>query len=219
MSPPPLALRPLLDEEVNWRLKAEAMVGSFSVLEEEPVGELAVEGGQVVEQQVFMIVHELFLEGAVEAFRVGVHFRGAGVRPPVRDAAFLQAVLEVAEERRAVVGEHVAWGDWQEMAQGGQRRGIPASLGDPSASSDRGYAGSPDTHRGWPPRRAWPRTRESAVGVEHRWESCSKDARIGLFGKTPGCGSRGGGCAWHSSWLGVPKVSELIQHSGTIILK
>ena len=130
MSPPPLALRPLLDEEVNWRLKAEAMVGSFSVLEEEPVGELAVEGGQVVEQQVFMIVHELFLEGAVEAFRVGVHFRGAGVRPPVRDAAFLQAVLEVAEERRAVVGEHVAWGDWQEMAQGVQRRGIPASLGD-----------------------------------------------------------------------------------------
>ena len=68
-----------------------------------------VAGGQVVEEPVLLIVHELFLDRAVKAFGVGVHFRGAGVRPPVRDAALRQAVLEVAQELRAVVGEHVAW--------------------------------------------------------------------------------------------------------------
>ena len=97
--------------------------GSFGVIEEEPVSEVPVEVRQVVEEQVLVVIHELFLEGAIEAFGVGVHFRRAGVRPPVRDAAFLQALLEVAQKLRAVVGEHEAWGFRQEMAQGVQREG------------------------------------------------------------------------------------------------
>ena len=86
------------------------MVGQHGVVGEQPVGQFLVEGSQVVEEEVLMIVHERFLEGAVEAFGVGVHFRRAGVRPPVGDAAFLQTLLEVAQKLRAVVGEDEPWG-------------------------------------------------------------------------------------------------------------
>ena len=121
MGPPPLALGLVLNQELYRRMQAKGMVGSFGVIEEEPVSEFPVEVRQVVEEQVLVVIHELFLEGAIEAFGVGVHFRRAGVRPPVRDAAFLQALLEVAQKLRAVVGEHEAWGGRQEMAQGVQR--------------------------------------------------------------------------------------------------
>ena len=71
----------------------------------EPVGEWPVTGSHVVEEQVLVVVHERFPEGAVEAFGVGVHCRGAGIGPPVGDAAFVAALLEVAQARRAVVGK------------------------------------------------------------------------------------------------------------------
>ena len=123
MGPPPLALGMVHEEGLYRRMQAKGMVGSFGVIEEEPVSEVPVEVRQVVEEQVLVVIHELFLEGAIEAFGVGIHFRRAGVRPPVRDAAFLQALLEVAQKLRAVVGEHEAWGFRQEMAQGVQREG------------------------------------------------------------------------------------------------
>ena len=46
------------------------MVGSFGVREGEPPGEFAVEGCQVVEQQVLVVVHKRFLEGAVETLKM-----------------------------------------------------------------------------------------------------------------------------------------------------
>ena len=47
----------------------------------------------------------------------------------MRDAAFLQALLEVARKLRAVVGEHVAWGGRQEVVQRIQRAGGLAAGG------------------------------------------------------------------------------------------
>ena len=93
MGPPPLALGMVNEEGLYRRMQAKGMVGSFGVREEEPGSEVPVEVRQVVEEQVLVVIHELFLEGAIEAFGVGVHFWRAGVRPPVRDAAFLQTLL------------------------------------------------------------------------------------------------------------------------------
>ena len=117
------------------------MVGQHGVVGEQPVGQFLVEGSQVVEEEVLMIVHERFLEGEVEAFGVGVHFRRAGVRPPVGDAAFLQTLLEVAQKLRAVVGEDEPWGG---LCGAGPRVGAgPGHPGGPErAASDRALARS-----------------------------------------------------------------------------
>jgi len=43
-----------------------------------------------------MIVHELFLEGAIEPFDLRVHFRGARIGPPMDATAVVETLLEVA---------------------------------------------------------------------------------------------------------------------------
>ncbi|MCY3955119.1 MAG: hypothetical protein OXF47_03880, partial [Nitrospira sp.] len=114
MGPPPLALGLMLNQELYWRLSVQAMMRQDSIVSQQPVGQVPVKGGQVVKQQVLMVIHELFLEGAIEPFGVGVHFRGTGIRPPMGDAPFVEAVLEVPEELRAVVGEEEpGWGGEQ----------------------------------------------------------------------------------------------------------
>ena len=118
MGPPPLALGLVLNQALYRRFSAQAMVGQHGIISQQPVGEFPVKGGQVIEQQILVVVHEGLLEGAIEAFGVGIHFGGAGIGPPVRDAAFVEALLEVAEELRAVVGEDEPWGGWQQVARG-----------------------------------------------------------------------------------------------------
>ena len=125
------------------------------MIRDQPVGQLLVEQGHVVEQQVLMIVHELFLNGPVEPFYMGIHFRGTGIGPPVRDAARLQPLLEVAQEFRAVVGEHDPRGAWQHLAQGLQRAGRLAA--------GRGGRGHGD--------------REARVGIE-KGEQVAAEARL-----------------------------------------
>lgn len=49
-------------------------MGVFGVVEEEPVGELLVEAGKVGEEQVFVVVDEGLLDGAIKAFGMGVGF-------------------------------------------------------------------------------------------------------------------------------------------------
>lgn len=55
------------------------MVGSETVVEDEPFGGFVVESVDVAEQEVFVVIDELFLNGAVEAFVFGVHFGASGV--------------------------------------------------------------------------------------------------------------------------------------------
>lgn len=114
MGPPPLALGLVLNQKLYGRLTGQAMVRQHGVVGRQPVGQFSVEGGQVVKEQVLMILHKLFLDRAVEAFHVGIHFGGAGLRPPMGDAPFVEALLEVPEELRAVVGEdEPRWGGKQ----------------------------------------------------------------------------------------------------------
>ena len=77
----------------------KAVVGQYGVVLNEPVSEFAVEQGQIGSQLVFPEVREALRKGAMEAFGMGVHVRGAGTGPIVREAAVLAGFLEVAPER------------------------------------------------------------------------------------------------------------------------
>ncbi len=112
----------------------------FSIIEEEPVSQVAIEFTQVTEQQVLVVVHEVFLERPVKAFDVGIHFRGAGIGPPVSHPALFQAVLEVAQEFGAVVREDEAQRSGQEDTQGVEGAGRLAT--------GRGGAGQGDGEAG-----------------------------------------------------------------------
>ena len=105
MGPPPLALGLVLNEELYRKLATEALMGQHDMVSPQPVGQVPVQGGEVVKKQVLMVIHKLFLESAIELFGVGVHCREAGIGPPVGNAAFVEALLEVAQARRAVGGK------------------------------------------------------------------------------------------------------------------
>jgi hypothetical protein len=106
------------------------MVGALGVVEDEPIGEFAVEEGEVGEEQVLVVVHEGLLDRAVEALGVGVHLRRFGVGVPAADAAFGEEPGEVAFELAAVVGKQDLGGLGQQ-GQGQIQRagGVPGVLG------------------------------------------------------------------------------------------
>jgi hypothetical protein len=79
------------------------MVGALGVVEHQPVGEFPVEEGEIGEQQVFVVVDEGFLEGAMEAFDRSIHFRGLRVGRPTGDPLFRKDLGEAGLELGAVV--------------------------------------------------------------------------------------------------------------------
>jgi hypothetical protein len=81
------------------------MVGALGVVEDQPVGQFAVEEGEVGKEQILMVVDKGLLDCSVEAFGVGVHLRGFGVGVPAFDALILEEAGEVGLELTAVVGE------------------------------------------------------------------------------------------------------------------
>ena len=142
MGPPPLALGLGLNEELYRRVATEAMMGQDGMVSQQPVGEVPVKGGQVVEQQRLVVVHEGLLEGAIEPFSVGVHFRGTGRRPPMGDAPFVEALLEVAQELGAVVGEEEpGWGGEQHTQRVEDVSGVAARGGGGSQGEDEATVG------------------------------------------------------------------------------
>ena len=63
-------------------------MGALEVVPGEPAQEFEVEVGEVVEkQQVVVVVDAFFLNGAIEAFAVGVHLGGFGVGVPAGEQA------------------------------------------------------------------------------------------------------------------------------------
>ena len=80
----------------------------------EPLKKLQVELGQIVEQQRFVYVEELFLHGAVEALAVRVHLGGSREGVPVHNALSSQGAVEVFAELVAVIREHSAYGGGEE---------------------------------------------------------------------------------------------------------
>lgn len=93
---------------------------ALGVVEDEPVGEFLVEQGQVGKEQVFVVIDEGFLEGAVEAFDMGVHPGAFGVGIPALDMPCLDGSGEVFFELAAIVREHDLGGLWQQGEHGFQ---------------------------------------------------------------------------------------------------
>ena len=79
------------------------MVGSDGVVEDEPLGELVVEFHEVGEEQIFVVVDKIFLDGAVESFDMSIHFGRFGVGVPVDDAGLIEGLGEGALELAAIV--------------------------------------------------------------------------------------------------------------------
>lgn len=78
MSPVPLALGSMLQEE-GWRgTRAEGVVQTLGVVEDEPVGELAVEDRKVGEEQLLAVAKASNPQAAALAGRVGQHLQGGG---------------------------------------------------------------------------------------------------------------------------------------------
>ncbi len=73
-----MALDMILYQGLYRGLELKAMVWNESVVGDQPVGHFAVELGEVGKQEVFVVVDETFLDGAVEAFGMGVHWGGRG---------------------------------------------------------------------------------------------------------------------------------------------
>jgi hypothetical protein len=63
------------------------MVRSLGVETSKPTQQSMIELGQIIEEQLFMNVEELFLDGAVEALAVSVHLGGTWKGVPVLDTA------------------------------------------------------------------------------------------------------------------------------------
>ena len=86
----------------------------FCVVEQEPFHEGDVEAFEI-EKESLMIVNEFFLNGAVEAFDVGVHLRGLGVGVVVDDLQFKEPLSKVFLELGAVVREYECHRIWKHL--------------------------------------------------------------------------------------------------------
>ncbi|OFC30756.1 hypothetical protein BAE29_12345 [Acidithiobacillus caldus] len=74
------------------------MVWSFGVVEDEPIGELLLETGEVGKEQVFVVVDEGFVDGATVAFGRDVHCRRLGLGLPRRVLPFREGLGEARLE-------------------------------------------------------------------------------------------------------------------------
>ena len=110
MGPPPLPLGLVLKQEWARSLAAQATVGQHGLVSRQSVGECPVQGGAVVEPHILGGGHEGLWEAALDPFGVGVPGRRARIGPPVRAAAGIEALREMAEALRAVVGEDAPGG-------------------------------------------------------------------------------------------------------------
>ena len=86
------------------------------------------------QQQIHMIIDELFLDGSVEPFAVCVHLRHSGIRVVMLQMEFLQTLGEVLLELRTIVREdmlkrdgedHLAEAEELLRGFGGMRGGAP----------------------------------------------------------------------------------------------
>jgi hypothetical protein len=96
----------MLSEDIGGGLELQPVVGTLGVVPQQPAEQFIVEAEQVTEQQVFMVVDKLVLDGAVKALAMGIRLRRLRVGVPVEQALRADRLMEVFSELGAVVGEH-----------------------------------------------------------------------------------------------------------------
>src|SRR5690348_3275447 len=69
----PARVANLISEYIEGRAQGDAVVRTFGVVPMQPLEQVIVEGIEIAEQEIFVIVDELLLDGAIEAFAMRVH--------------------------------------------------------------------------------------------------------------------------------------------------
>ena len=93
-------------------------MGPSRVVPEEPVHHGAVECFEIVGEEMPMLCDERLRQSPVEAFDLGVHLRGTGIRMKVDDAFIGAIPLEVIRELISVVRLHVRQGYRRDLLEG-----------------------------------------------------------------------------------------------------
>jgi len=76
----------MLFKEQHGGEQVQGIVWSFFVEPDQVVEQFVVKGVDVLQEQVFVQFDELFLDGAVKAFGICVHFGAFGVGQPAHSA-------------------------------------------------------------------------------------------------------------------------------------
>ncbi len=85
-------------------------MGQLRVVEHQPVAHFLVKQSGIGKEQVFVVVHETFLNAAVEAFAVRIHFGRFGIGLPVRQLIGRHTFCELALELAAVICQSFSLG-------------------------------------------------------------------------------------------------------------
>ena len=121
---------------------------AFEVVPGEPAQQLEVELGEVVEEEkIVVVVDAFFLDGAVEAFAMGVHARCLGKGMPVGAQQAGELGREVALELAPVVGEDGLDGEGKHGLDEAEElggRGAGVTAGGPGPSEVRMQIGAGD---------------------------------------------------------------------------
>jgi len=100
-------------------------VGSRGVVAAEVGQQAGVEGADVVGEEVFVVVGEFLLHGAIEALVSGVHLRASGVGVVVSPVLRAGVGVEGAGELVTVIGQHLLDGRGEHgLHQRGKLRGV-----------------------------------------------------------------------------------------------
>lgn len=76
---------------------------AFGVVPEQPVKEFVVEGLEIGEQKLFVVIEKLILQRAIEALTACVHFGCSRERMPLGDPGRLGGFGELSRELRAII--------------------------------------------------------------------------------------------------------------------
>lgn len=88
-------------------------MGSFGIVPEEMLDQSHIEGNGV-EKLGLVVIHKLFLDGAIEPFGMSIHLRGLWVGVPVLFVESFHLGVKVLHKLTAVVGEDVLKREWKQ---------------------------------------------------------------------------------------------------------
>jgi hypothetical protein len=90
--------------------EGERVVRALEVVPAEPEEEPGIEGIEIIEEQGFLVVDELFLQGAIKPLAMSVHLGRAWIRVPMSHLRGDEGLVEVLAELIPVIGESVMRG-------------------------------------------------------------------------------------------------------------
>jgi hypothetical protein len=71
------------------------MMGSLTVIPKQPINKVLVKGGHIITKERSLIDKELFREGSVKPFNMGIHLRSTRIRMIMRQTELLCGLMEV----------------------------------------------------------------------------------------------------------------------------